>query len=271
MLRNLLMVLGLAVTMPAAAADAPQRPDAGPAWHVAQPEEIVAWYAFDPASVADRLPRRLRFVTVGELAAGNVGWAAEFLRTHVDRSAWGVSFVEIVRAGTFEIDGLAPKWPPHGAAALWFARVAPADSTDDLGPGQPWLALDFWMPDRAYAATMAARGYFARFGQVRLRRDGRGAWQGAVSADGLHVAARCTPAGPVFGAMQSGGAQVFFPPTTSGLERPVRVSFTGHRVQSCAPDARWRLSGSHPLARAMALGGVEFQFGYELRGAVDTR
>ena len=49
---------------------------------IRDPHEIVAWVAFDTATVRERLPGELRFVTIGELAAGGVGWAAEQLAAH---------------------------------------------------------------------------------------------------------------------------------------------------------------------------------------------
>ena len=46
---------------------------------IRDPHEIVAWVAFDTAPVRERLPDELRFVTIGELAAGGVRWATEQL------------------------------------------------------------------------------------------------------------------------------------------------------------------------------------------------
>jgi hypothetical protein len=240
-------------------------------WVVSQPEEIVAYLAFDPATVQRRLPPSLRFITLGELAAGDVTWAKDFLRTHATKASWGVSFLEIVRMRTFAIDGRAPDWPEHGAAALWFARVAPSDSAADLGPGRPFLALDFWIPDKAYVAYMQGKGYYASYGDVRLRRDPKGRWLGTVNVEGLSVAATCLPAGPVTGGPGSAGMQVIFPPASSPVTDVVRVAFAGHREQSCEGGSSWRLHGTHPLVGGVLLGSSSFEFGYHLVGSTYPR
>ena len=235
-------------------------------WVIRDPHEIVAWVAFDTATVRERLPDELRFVTIGELAAGGVGWAAEQISEHPQQRGWGVSFLEIVQAGTFTLDGRSPAWPAQGAAALWFARVAPADSAADLGPGLPYLMLEFWLPDRAFVQSMRGKGHYATYGRAELARDTRGHWRGAVHADGLDVAADCLPAGPVEGGDASAGTQALFPPRGSGITSVVRIAFAGHRVQDCAAGSSWRLHGSHPLARGAVLAPSSYEFGYELDG-----
>jgi len=235
-------------------------------WVVEQPEEIVVYLAFDPATVQKRLPSTLRFITVGELAAGGVPWATEHVSTHPTQASWGISFLEIVRMGTFTIDGRGPHWPEGGAAALWFARVAPSDPATDLGPGRPLLVLDFWVPDRSYVAYMLEKGHYGEYGDVRLRRGPAGEWSGSVSADGLRVVATCVPAGPVAGGAGSAGMQALFPPGSSSVADVVRVAFAGHREQACEGAASWELHGTHPLAGGVLLGSSSFQFGYHLIG-----
>jgi len=123
-------------------------------WVIAGPQQVVSWFTFDPVGVADRLPESVRFTTVGELANAGIPWAVDYLVHHPSHERWGVSFLEIVRADTFAIDGRNPSWPTDGAAAVWFARVLPKDGTDQLGPGLPLLMLEFWVPDAAYATFM---------------------------------------------------------------------------------------------------------------------
>jgi hypothetical protein len=233
---------------------------------VSQPEEIVVYLTFDPATVQRRLPPTLRFVTLKELAAGDVGWASDYLNEYPSHGRWGISFFEIVRMKTFEIDEHAPDWPEHGAAALWCARVASSDSTRDLGPGRPLLVLDFWMPDSAYAAYMREKGHCATYADVRLLQDPEGKWLGTVDADGLSVATECTPAGPITGGVDSAGMQVFFPPQSSTVAGIVRVAFAGHREQQCTEGTSWRFHGTHPLANGIIVGRSTFQFGYDLIG-----
>ena len=118
----------LSLTGPAAG----RLPDAKPTgrnWLIVGPQEVVGWFTFDPAAVADRLPEYLRFVTVGELATAGIRWAVDYLAHHTAHAGWGVSFLEIVRADTFAIAGREPTWPERGAAAVWFARVLPRAGT----------------------------------------------------------------------------------------------------------------------------------------------
>jgi hypothetical protein len=180
-------------------------------WIVAGPEEIVSYLVFDPATVAKRLPDYLRFITIKELAEGGVPWAKEHLDQFPAHARWGISFIEIVRMKTFDIDGRSPKWPGQGAAALWFARVVPADPANDLGPGKPFLALELWLPDRSYVAYMRGKGHYATYGDVHLRRDADGHWLGTIEADGLSLTVGCSPGDETAG-FGSAGMQAIFPP-----------------------------------------------------------
>jgi hypothetical protein len=235
-------------------------------WVVDQPQEIVAYVVFDTAAVKRELPQSLRFVTLGELAKGKVGWAADYLAKHPTQGDWGVSFFEIVRMEIFSIDGRAPHWPKDGAAALWFARVAPSDPAADLGPGQPFLALNFWLPDRAYAAYMREKGYSATYGEAKLLQDSDGTWRGTANADGLSVTAACVPVGPVSGGVESAGAQAFFPPLSSSVKNVVRVSFSGHRERDCGNSSLLDLRGKHPLAGGVVMEPMVFEYRYSLKG-----
>ncbi len=268
--RPIVLLAAVALTALSATRGAAQRlplPDgARTHWVVKEPQEIVGYLVFDTATVAERLPSALRFISVGELARGGVSWAVQYLAGAPSRDAWGVSFVEIVRADTFTINGRAPRWPAHGAAALWFARVAAADSTADLGPGVPLLVLDWWVPDSSYAAEMRRLGHYASYGNVKLLEDAHGAWHGSLLAEGLRVAAACTPSGTESGGPASRGTQALFPPAKSGVSGVVRISFLGHRERTCAERKSWTLGGTHPLALAEQVGPSSFEFGYELVG-----
>ena len=276
MVRHCLLVVGIAASMLSASRGDAQRP-APPAlppgltmpWVVRQPHEIVGYLLFDPVTVASQLPPTLRFITVGELATDGVPWAKRYLADAPSRQRWGISFLEIVRMDTFAIDGRSPHWPDHGAVALWFARVAPADSTVNLGSGVPLLVLDFWLPDSAYVREMRRNGYYARYGDARLTREANGTWRGSIRADGLRATAACTPTGPISGGPASRGSQALFPPASSGLTGVVRIAFAGHRVQPCAEVATWTIRGAHPIARGVVLGASDFQFGYDLVGGVE--
>ncbi len=240
-------------------------------WVVGQPYEVVAYVTFDPATVERHLPRTLRFITLNELAATGVRWATDYLAEHPAHGHWGISFLEIVRAGSFMIDGRAPNWPEHGAAALWCARVAPSVSTADLGPGRPFLVLEFWMPDSAYVAYMRGKGHYATYGDVKLVQDSHGNWRGSVDVAGLSMVAECTPTGAVAGGAGSAGTQALFPPLSSTLENVVRVAFAGHREQECGGESSWRLQGTHPLVGGIVLRPSTFEFGYDLIGGAYPR
>ncbi len=234
-------------------------------WVVKQPFEIVTYVTFDPATVESRLPPSLRFITVKELDAKRVGWATDYLAEHFDHGHWGVSFLEIVRSETFTIDGRAPNWPEHGAAALWCARVAPSVATMDLGSTQPFLVLEFWMHDDAYAEYMRSKGHFATHGDVQLIKDSGGNWRGSVDVAGLSISAICRPTGAVTGGVGSRGKQAFFPPSSSTVKNVVHVAFAGHRIQNC-DQATWNIQGTHPLNGGVVLPPTTLQFGYALIG-----
>jgi hypothetical protein len=255
----LLLTMGVSAQIPALPQGAQTK------WVVAGPEEIVIYMIFDPATVAERLPKILRFITIKELAEGGVPWAREHLSQNPAHADWGISFIEIVRMKTFTIDGHAPHWPEHGAAALWFARVAPADPAKELGPGKPFLALEFWLPDRDYVAYMRRKGHYANYGDVRLHKDKNGKWIGSIEVDGLSAACECTPADKIQG-FGSSGMQAIFPPADSGMTSFVRIAFAGHQERECGEDASWKFKGAHPLAKGMILGPTSFQFGYDLIG-----
>lgn len=234
-------------------------------WVVNEPAEIVGYLTFDPATVADRLPSSLRFITVEELAAGQIPWAKEHLEECPGHGGWGISFIEIVRTRTFEIDGCSPSWPKHGAAALWCARVAPSDSVSEPGSGKPFLMLEFWVPDKLFVAYMLERGHYASYGDVRLRENPAGRWSGSIEVDGLSVVCNCTRVRHVERA-GSAGMQVFFPPALSRVTSIVRVAFAGHQECACKEDVSWRFKGVHPLVRAVMLGPSAFEFGYDMIG-----
>jgi hypothetical protein len=239
-------------------------------WLVTGPQEIVGWFAFDPAPVIDRVPEFVRFVTVGELANDGVSWAVDYMAHHVTHERWGVSFLEIVRADTFAIDGREPVWPQNGAAAVWFARVLPKTDIGDLGPGLPLLVLEFWVPDSAYAAFMHQRGYYATYADVRLseRND---KWQGFITAADFAMRVLCTPASTESGGSNSRGFQVLIPPKDSGLATVVPIAFEGHRERKCSESSSWTIEGRHPLTGAVALDSASFQYGYRLTGRTHNR
>ena len=249
-----------------ALAQIPALPDSAQTkWVVDGPEEIVGYLIFDPATVEDRLPSSLRFITIEELATDHILWAKDHLHKYPTRADWGISFIEIVRTKTFEIDGQTPAWPENGAAALWFARVAPSDPMSKLGPGRPFLALEFWMPDSMFVAYMREKGHHASYGDVRLHKDSEGKWLGFVEVEGISVVCECTPANGEEG-FGSVGMQVFFPPAHSGVTSIVRVAFAGHQEQPCEEKAFWKFEGVHPLVNGVILGNSTFQFGYDLIG-----
>ncbi len=250
-----------------AAAQIPSLPGGAQShWVVADPQELVVYLTFNPANLQDRLPGSLRFLTVKGLATRGVPWAADYLTKQPNHGAWGISFLEIVRMGTFSIDGRSPSWPRNGAAALWFARVEPSDPSADLGPGTPFLALEFWLPDRAYVSYMRQRGYYATYGDVSLSQAPGGRWLGSVKVKGLTLKADCLPQGPLTGGAGSAGMQTFFAPRASGLQKFVRVAFAGHQVQACSEDSTWTLRGTHPAAGGTLLPPANFEFGYRLVG-----
>ena len=234
-------------------------------WIVQDPEEIVRYMVFDTATVSERLPAFLRFITVSELAEDHIGWASKHLKICSQHGDWGVAFFEIVRAGRFEIDGRALKLKKGEAIALWCARVAPSGKAGITVKGRPYLMLNFWVPDRVYVRYMRSKGHFAQFGSVSLLQDAAGRWRGSVDTGTIHLSVECKPAGDVRH-LGSGGMQTFFPSLGSGINDIVIVSFAGHKERLCSPDTHWIVNGTHPLSSAIFLGDTSLQFGYTLIG-----
>ncbi len=248
-----------------AAGQLPEPQPTGSHWLVARPEEVVGWFTFDPAAVTDRLPEYLRFVTVGELANSGIRWAADYLAHQESHAGWGVSFLEIVRADTFAIDGREPNWPERGAVAVWFARVLPKAGTPDLGPGLPLLMLEFWMPDSAYVPFMHQRGHYSTYADVRLARR-RDRWEGSINTPDLAVRIECTPGTTESGGPNASGSQLLIPPRGSGLTTVISITFAGHRERTCTEPFSWTIQGRHPLSAAVAIESPSFQYGYRLSG-----
>jgi hypothetical protein len=228
-------------------------------------QEIVCYATFDPGKVMPLLPPNFRFVTIEEVAAAGTQWAKDYLVAHPLHARWGVSFLEIVQAKEFLIDGKAPRWPVDGAVALWCARIAAKRAPSEYP--RPFLILDFWIPDRAYAAYMRQKGHYATFGDVTLRKESDGSWSGSVQAEGLKIEAACRPVGPVSGGDQAAGTQTLIPPATASMFHYVKIVFAGHREQDCSGGAVWSIAGSHPLASSLVLEPSSFQFGYHLMGS----
>jgi len=234
-------------------------------WVMAGVDEVVGWFTFDPAGVEDRVPGFVRLVTVGDLAAAGIPWAQEYLSRHASHTAWGVSFLEVVHADTFAVQGRELNWPENGALAVWFARVLPRDTAAQLGPGVPLLMLEFWVPDSAYAVFMRQNGHYATYADVRFeRRDDR--WVGSIIGQDFAVRVRCTPSGPESGGSSSRGAQVLVPPKTSGIRTILQIAFAGHRERRCSEESSWTIQGLHPLTTAVPVEAASFQYGYRLRG-----
>lgn len=251
---------------------APSRAQVGPLpeggetlWRVEGPEQLVAWQAFNPSTVESRLPPNLRFVSIGELAAKDVGWAVEFLAENPGTNTWGVSFVEVVRAEVYSIDGRDITWGADGAAGLWMARVVSHSEDDEVSPASKFLTLAFWIPDGDFVEFSLTRGHFAEHGSVRLRGDTDSSFEATISLPGLSVSGTCAVSDTI-SAQGSGGSQVFFPPAGSKLTGVVRVAFEGHVTRECRQSPEWEISGDHPLASSISIGGIEMQEGYRLIG-----
>lgn len=258
------LLLGLAAS---AQAQVPQLPPGAQSrWVVEGPEEVVGYLTFDTATIHARVPRSLRLVTIGELASAGRSWATAYLAAHPGHEDRGLSIVEIVHANVFAIDGREPNWPPHGAVALWFARVAWNGEPPIPGTGQPFLLLNLWVPDSSYVAFMRRRGYPAGAARVWLERGEDGAVRGAVAVEGLTIMADCRPDGAISGGPGSRGVQTFLPPGDSRIHSAITVAFAGHRIQDCREGAVWQLTGNHPLAQGTFVGSSSFEWGYQLVG-----
>jgi hypothetical protein len=124
-------------------------------------------------------------VTIRSLANQGRSWAQAHLAQNPSHGAWGVSFVEIISAGTFTIDGRSPRWPTNGAAALWAARVELSEAAP--GEAQPFLLLEFWLPDSTYVQFMRGKGHYSKPGKISLQQED-GGWVGRLEVSGLLAA-----------------------------------------------------------------------------------
>lgn len=262
----LVFIVLTAVAAPSVRAQDPSLPaGALTEWIIREPEEIVGWLAVDVRDIAAELPAGTRYVTIGELARRRISWAVDHLKDHTSHADWGVSFFEVIRAGTFTVDGRTPNWPDDGAAALWAARIE-RDQADAWPIVEPtFVLLDFWIPDGPYVQLVRAKGHYAEYGHVTLDlRDGR--WHGTVEATDLSIEATCAPSPSSAVTEGSGGMQMFYPPAGSGITELLRVAFAGHRIQECTSDVTWTFRGTHPLARTVMIAPPSFEAGYTLRG-----
>lgn len=239
-------------------------------WIIREPEEIAGWLAVDVRDIAAELPAGTRYVTIGELARRRVGWAIAHLGRHSAHVDWGVSFFEVIRAGTFTIDGRPPNWPSKGAVALWAARIERDQTGRSAALDPAFVLLDFWIPDSAYVQLIRKKGHYAEYGHVTLDTL-NGGWLGIVEAGDLSAAARCAPNSLAAVSTGSGGMQTFYPPANSGINELLRVAFAGHRIQECAPGATWRFRGPHPLARTVMIETPSLATGFTLYGGAYRR
>lgn len=234
-------------------------------WIVNDPEEIVSYLIFDPATVIERIPAFLRFITIEDLASSDISWAGEYLSENPTQSDWGIGFIEIVRMKNFEIDGKSPEWPVNGAAGLWFARVAYTDQKGNVETGTPFLALDFWLSDSIYVSYMRSKGHYASYGDVRLQENSDGEWMGSVDVEGLHVCCICKPDHNVLSS-GSNAIQIIYPPENSGIKDFVRIALAGHKSLTCEEGSSWIFKGVHPLVNSKILGSTSFEYGYSVTG-----
>jgi hypothetical protein len=239
-------------------------------WVVAGTHEVVGWFTFDPATVADRLPDFVRFVTVGELASSGVPWASDYMGKHPTHTSWGISFLEVVQSDTFAVGGHQPTGHGQIVSALWFARVLPRTDSHRLQNGLPLLMLEFWMADSAFATFMRRRGIYASYADVRMWQRGD-RWEGAIVGDDFTIRVACTPSGSESGGRDSRATQVLVPPRGSGLNTVVTIALAGHRERGCAEARSWAIEGRHPLGVAVPVESSSLQYGYRLQGRVDAR
>ena len=226
-------------------------------WEIRGPEEIVTFVLFDPKMPGVSLPAGLRFVSARDAKMPEV---QEHLKEHPERADWAFSFVEITRQKAFLIDGRAPRLPENGGIGLWFAPVDPSELSKEISKDVfdsiiapslgAVLGLGFWIPDREYVAYMRARGHHAEYGRVTLTKDSKGAFQGEIRLDDLHIRGSATPRGDVREDPES-GTQVLFAPGDK-VVNVVVIAGSSARNRSC--DADWSKKGNHPLARGVFVG-----------------
>jgi hypothetical protein len=220
-------------------------------WVITGNEEITVQLLFDTAGVADRLPDGLRFVTLTDVAS-RLPAAQDYLAAHPEHAQYGVSFLEIA-SGDFSIDGRKPQWPKNGANALWFAQVTSTGQKDERVRGPEHLSLLLLVPDRDYAKYMNTRGHYGQYGDVTLHRDKAGVRHGTIKTADLQVEAACTPTGE----LRTRGLiyQTIYPPRET-VNAFLVLAVNGLRDGECR--GTWKISGTHPLCKAIAVGAPIF-------------
>jgi hypothetical protein len=240
------------------AALAQQLPPGGKtSWEIQGPEEIVTFVLFDPKAPGVSLPAGLRFVSARDAKMPEI---QEYLKEHLEQADWAFSFIEITRQKALLIDGRAPALPENGGIGLWFAPVDPSQLTKEISKDAfdsviapsmgAVLGLGIWIPDREYVAYMRARGHHAEYGLVTLVKDSKGAFQGEIRLDDLHIRGSATPRGDVR-EDQASGTQVLFAPGDKVVHAVV-IAGSSARHRTC--DADWSKKGDHPLSRGVFVG-----------------
>ena len=226
-------------------------------WEIQGPEEIVTFVLFDPKAPGVSLPAGLRFVSARDAKMPEI---QEYLKEHPEQADWAFSFIEITRQKAFLIDGRAPALPKNGGIGLWFAPVDPSQLAKEISKDVfdnviapslgAVLGLGIWIPDREYVSYMRTRGHHAEYGLVTLAKDSKGAFQGEIRLDDLHIRVSAAPRGDVREDPES-GTQVLFAPGDRVVHAVV-IAGTSARHRTC--DADWSKKGDHPLSRGVFVG-----------------
>lgn len=255
---NRLLVASLIAIGALPVAAAQQLPPGGTtSWEIQGPEEIVTFVLFDPKAPEVSLPTGLRFVSARDARMPEI---QEYVKKHPEQAEWAFSFIEITRQKAFLIDGRAPALPKNGGIGLWFAPVDPSQLTKEISKDVfdsviapslgAVLGLGIWIPDREYVAYMRARGHHAEYGLVTLAKDSKGAFQGEIRLDDLHIRGSARPRGDAREDPES-GTQVLFAPGDEVVHAVV-IAGSSARHRSCEAD--WSKKGDHPLARGVFVG-----------------
>jgi hypothetical protein len=279
-MRVLTTILATACLCAAAAAAqavelGPLPPGAVSESHMGPADEFIVHIVFDPAPFRSSLADGTAFNRLDQVAKFDADVAA-YVKAHPDRSGWAWSFFEVIGLQDMDYDGVKARLGREGGMAVWYASLRRLDRSDPRPKGYNDLALGTWLSDPALVAHMRGRGYPVEAARIVFRRKASRAY-GLLQAGSLRVEARCRLQGHPF---TPDWAKAPFSYETVWTPRPVGPSFEvlswgGHQALECA-HPEWRVSGSHPLARAfnarplsgLGVSGSEFAIGYVVHGSL---
>jgi hypothetical protein len=237
-------------------------------------DEIILYLAFDPALVPpNEIPTGIRFRSLEETAQKDAD-VARYVRDHPERANWTSSFLEIMRPGWLEFDGIRYRLEKDEAWAIWYAYAAREDKTDTRPLGSQILELGTWLPNERLVEQTRAKGYPFDLGRAHFVYENPDRVVASLETPTLKVNATVALSGkPHPPWWKLPGVQTIWNRRGSAAAFEI-VTYNGHRMRDAT--GTWQIEGTDLLAKAFAnrLSGAthvdttEYAAGYRIRGAL---